>query len=408
MIRTFLAAALWLACGSALALEFAPYQERALPDPESEPEAVAIGDVSGDGRNDIVMTSMEPGKSFSVWIFVQQPDGHFPDTPERMTLPTAPTTAYRAGLALADLDGDGIQDILVGTSRGLAFAKGGLPFVLQEKESLVCGFWVAAADINRDGAMDVVGHCDFGFAVIYYGDGQGGFLGVDYAYTHASGPSDLEIADFNNDGYPDLAVTGEAGAGRLNIVYNNPPYAFTTLPVQLYPRYLPSGVAVGDFNNDGRIDAVTAQHANRGASEFSSAISVYLQQANGRFTVPLPRMASWDLPGPMLGTDLDGDGRDDLVVAHDGGFGVGYYLQGDAGLTSEVLLPMPWGNSYHKNGLAVGDINGDGLKDFALAHDAPGPNRIALVTILGRAATQAAAQSQPTRVIKKRRRVRAL
>jgi hypothetical protein len=374
MTRILLCLALCLAGGPAAALEFAPYETLALPDADSMAQAVAVGDVTGDGRNDVVLTSMEAGKSFSVWIFTQQADGTLQRTPVRHAFPTAPSTAYRAGVALADLDGDGVQDILLGTSRGLTVMRGGTLVggqepSMQDVPSLICGLQVAAADINRDGAMDVVGHCLYPYAVIYFGDGQGGFLGIDYAYTHATGvTNDMEIADLNSDGWPDLAVTGEAGAGRLNITYSNPPYGFTTLPVQLYPRYLPTGTAVGDFNHDGRIDAVTGQHANRGESDFSSALSVYLQQANGRFTQPLPRMATWDLPNAMLGTDLDGDGRDDLVVDH-GGWQLGYYLQGEAGLGEEVLVPVPGsGGRAHSQGVAVGDINGDGRKDFVLAN----------------------------------------
>src|SRR5689334_20907203 len=98
-------------------------------DPGSEADAVAIGDVSGDGLPDVVLSTVfafEPGRDDRVWVYLQEADGSLA-APRAypFTIPIEPYTAS-APVGLVDLDGDGVRDVVVGWYGGVSvlFADG--------------------------------------------------------------------------------------------------------------------------------------------------------------------------------------------------------------------------------------------------------------------------------------------
>jgi hypothetical protein len=368
----------------ASALSFLPYQSTALG---GQPISVAVGDVTGDGLDDVVLTTS--ASDYKLYVFAQQPDGTLA-APE--TASCRPSEGSNCGaVALADWNGDGTKDIIVGEGAGVAVFPGGKPLVAGLLTSLFAhGELVAAADVNHDGNVDIVSQgVGQPWVAIYEGDGHGGVRRRVYAQLR--GGRDMKVADLDHDGFADITGTSDVqGSDVLSVLYNNgardpapigrgaarheaPDPRYTTLPMQLEPGYEhdgafgPAGVAVGDFNHDGRTDVATSEWLNRPGS----AVSLFLQQADGRLGAP-SRLSSYDLPGTLLGADLDGDDADDLLALHDGWRAVGYYLQTPTGFADEVLLPLPFGNSYPRSGLAVGDVNHDGTRDIVLVTDIAG------------------------------------
>ena len=372
-----------LAIPAASAASFLPYQATALG---GSPVSVAVGDVTGDGLDDVVLTTST--NDFLLYVFAQRQDGTL--AAPRLASFRASSMESSSSVVLGDWDGDGIKDIVVGHALGVTVFLGGKPLTPHFYRSIFShGELVGIADVNHDGALDIISQ---GGAVpwvsIYEGDGSGGVRRMVYAQVR--GGYDMEVADLNHDGFADIAGTSEKSeSSLLSIAYNSgaadpPPVVFTpkrgapirrevpdlrysTLPVQVYPGYTPVGLGVGDFNHDGLLDVGTADWRNSP----NGAISLFLQQANGRLGLP-QRLASYDLPGTMLGADINGDGRDDLLVLHDAAQAAGYYLQDTSGMQNEVLLPLPYGNRYPRRGLAVGDVNHDGFSDIVLVTDMAG------------------------------------
>jgi len=327
-------------------------------------DAVAVGDINGDGRQDVVLTTGyldNHENDFKVFVFFQNSSGTL-DAPRKYSY--AP--AGIGGLALADLDRDGRMDIVVGHGTGVTILRWGMVHggMGMRSRLLVSGREandVAIIDVDRDGALDVIAQSWSDDATIYYGDGYGGISRQTLLETPAQGYNDVESGDLNNDGYDDLVVFTGQGPTHAYVYYNDGSDDFSDpLDVNPNPDALATigAIGIGDFNADGRNDLV--------AMRDSENLSLFYQNAQGGLdgviTVP-----SASFPNALLGYDLDNDNRDDLVVLHGSG-AVGIYLQGDGGLAPEIASNSPVANWLNSQGIVAGDINGDGCADVVSAN----------------------------------------
>jgi hypothetical protein len=322
------------------------------------PAAVAVGDITGDGRDDIVVgttDASDPENDASVFIFRQQSDG---------TL--QPPLKYRytnhfplnVSLVLADFDRDGVKDVILGSDVGIALLRGntGPGFALEVLRDDRF-YRVAATDLNRDGKIDIVGQLTPRGTIIFYGDGQGGIAsqsGLDWL-------TNGRLVDMDGDGFEDAISVAETGSA-IQIYLQHPSSGFGGVSRTIVPNlgggFLFYAPGVGDFNGDGRMDIVAGSFA--GTPPYTS---VHFQKAGVRFPLS-DRFETFSSPGGFRAADMNGDGRDDLLVAHDWS-GIGLHLQTTEGLQQEqgVELPLFW----NRAGVAVGDINSDGKMDAVTA-----------------------------------------
>lgn len=345
---------------------FAPYKAIAVG---SRAEAVAIGDVNNDGRNDVVMTTWHSSSEndYSLFVFLQNSDGSL-QVPQILPLASG-YTSRASSVDVGDMNNDGLQDVVVGNHDTnlqifLQNSSGGLdqPLLYPTTRSTK----IRIGDLNGDQKQDLAG-IDWGGAdVAVKLQNESGSLDPELFYSapHA-GYDDLEIGDVNDDGLLDVVVmSGQGLIDNLAILTQDGMGGFN--PVSSYDlggNELTHGVTVGDLNGDGRNDVAVTFGGNRP----SSSVGVFLQDDTGGLKTAI-HYPSYDCPEPIQAADVNGDGRDDLVVLHGGWIRMGVYLQqADGSLAEEQLFPIPNASHYNPHGLAVGDINGDSAPDVVIA-----------------------------------------
>ena len=336
----------------------------------SWPEAVAIGDVTGDGRNDVVMTTsfyFDEPNDYRLWVFAQGADGS-------LSAPVSYATAAAYGnrpesVAIGDLTGDGRADVVLGLS-GLGIqvfpqtATGvlGAPTFTSTTESLV----LRLGHLNGDGRLDVAA---LGWASdtvsVFLNDGSGGLQAPATYPARHGGYDDLEVDDVSGDGLDDLVVmSGQSFDANISVLRQLAGGGFgPAAEYRVGTSTLTSGIGVGDVTGDGRNDVV----ASYGGNKPSSFVAVFAQTADGVLAAPVS-YASYDIPEPVDVADLDLDGRADVVTLHGGWNAAGVYRQrADGTLAAEELSTIPYASHYNPHGLALGDVNGDGSPDAVLA-----------------------------------------
>jgi len=267
-------------------------------------------------------------------------DGTFDDM---VWIGTTPTPSY--GNAIGDFDGDGDYDFVVpgGGEPGepgsiYLFEKLGdgnnfaAPREVGQWDRAYFAGDLAAADFDRDGKDDVVltyhGSVDCELYLNYNAD-SGLFTRSRLTGAASMGSIGVDAADVDDDGNIDFIVAPYQRAGQFAINYvnlNNGDGTFTTtteiFAAGTYDAYY--GIAVADFSGNGPVDLL--------ASTYMS-IDFYRGSEDGSFGYdPEDRFASGAYaPAPMDNFDVDGDGREDLLVgAVDNGTQVAVFInQGD-------------------------------------------------------------------------------
>jgi uncharacterized repeat protein (TIGR01451 family) len=324
-------------------------------------ESVATGDVTGDGRADVVLTTgpASTAGAYSLWIYRQRADGGLDPVPAQIR---TGTSSGSMAVTLADLDGDDRLDVAVATAAGvLVYEQGpdglGSPVTVD----VPGGRDLEVADVSGDGVLDLVVNTDRGVRVWKQTPGgpASGVLG-----TLTSTPAtEVETGDVTGDGRVDV-VTAEGGTVS---VFAQDPGGFAAPATYASGGVAPwtgiNGLAVGDTNGDGRADV----HVSVGGNLPNSWVVTRLQQGDGTLGAAQAR-GSYDVPESLEYADVTGDGLGDLVVAHGGWNSLGVYDSAQApGTNPETRFAIPYASHYGADGLAVGDVTGDGRADVALA-----------------------------------------
>lgn len=278
-----------------------------------------------------------------------------------------PTGSHPQTVAVGDFNGDGIPDLVTpnaGTKTVTVLLGNGSGGFTPEASPVTVGnapFSVAVADFNGDSFADIAtANGDDNTVSVMLGNGSGGFTAAPGSpFAVGSEPVGAVVGDFNGDGIPDLAVSNLAGS-TVTVLLGNGAGGFTSAagsPIAVGTN--PGPVAVGDFNGDGIQDLAVGNFGNNN-------VTVLLGNGSGGFTAATnsPFSAGKGSLSTAVG-DFNGDGKQDLAIANQTDGTVTVLLgDGSGGFTAAAGSPFTVGATPFA--LAVADLNGDGIADLAV------------------------------------------
>jgi len=309
----------------------------------------ASGDFNGDGYADLAVTS--PGGD----LYILLADGLGSLTLEYSY--GVPGYAITAGdlnhdgkLDLVILSLDGTQDWSLAVMLGNGDGSFGSPKVYQQGEG--SGTGLVIADL-RDDQKPYVLTAQADSLVVFPNNGDG-TLGTPVSYFAGSGASGVAVADFNGDGKLDAVVLSEAGLG---VLLGNGDGTFQSVSFFAVPPNTGGTFFTGDFNNDGKADLIIGSQ-------------VFLGNGNGTFTALPPSLT----PFVFGVADFNGDGNLDVAESYCFGSTSQFELwcvalgNGDGTFGSPINVMTNYADT--PTGLAaVADFNGDQRPDIAIQLD---------------------------------------
>lgn len=321
----------------------------------SKDQVVVTGDVSGDGHVDVLARDSTSGQTR---IYTGNGSGTF--------TPSATTTRRWAGTDLfaapGDLTGDGRNDVVArDTATGsLLVYPGGTAGRFKAAQVAVASLagvrvLAAAGDFDKDGSRDLLGRGAGGVLRVYFGDGTGAFPRT---AALATGWQDMtSIAggiDLTGDGRPD--VVARNATTKTTRIYAN--IGGTRLSTPIGATTVPLGPA--SLSNDADGDRIPDLVSNvRGRLEF---VPAYRQNFFGRLTGQNTTMA--DAKKVLVVGDWTRDGYVDTMSVEPGARHLWLYPGGPAGATAKKRIGGWTGLAGYSSVTGVGDFDGDGWPDL--------------------------------------------
>ena len=349
----------------------------------NSPRNVAAGDLDGDGKPDLVTSN---GNSDNISVL------HNTSTPgaisassfaAKVDFASGTFTAY---IAIGDVDGDGKPDIVVVNNNNLSVLRntsipGTIGFAAKVDFDLVFvgPVFVAIGDVDGDGKPDLVSaNSGTASVAVLRNTSTPGSISFAAKVTFTTGvtPFSVAIGDVDGDGKPDLAVTNAAaGTNTVSVLRNTstPGSISFVAKVDFTTGAIPRSVAIGDVDGDGKPDLVVANSATAPAS---TTISV-LRNTSTAGTIDLTSFAAkvdftaGTAPRYVAIGDADGDGKPDVVVANINSNNISVLRNTSTPGTIDVssfAAKVDFATANGPIAVAIVDVEGDGIPEVAAAN----------------------------------------
>ncbi len=316
---------------------------------------VALADMDKDGLMDVIGGSNLPG---TVAIWYGDGTGGLPE------YQFLPIKADVRSVSIADINNDGRFDLVFSVQRealgimvwinrpGRRWERGFGPDQVKEYEN------IQTADINWDGFEDIIAansteKREAGIQV-WLGDGKGNWP-VETGPTNENIYMDVALDDFNKDGEIDIAGAGFQTDGALRVWLGDGTGSWTsTPPVKMGSFY---ALSTGDLNGDGNPDIL--------AGTYRAGVQIFLGDGKGDFQEapsPVTEGSFWK----ALPLDLDEDGKLDIVAGSIGDKGIQAWANTGDNSWTPIEGRFPSQGFYYE--LTVGDLNGDDRNEIFAAN----------------------------------------
>ena len=346
---------------------------------------IAAGDFNNDGKLDFTtVQGNSPTQTIRVWFG----NGNNTFTAGQITSVSSIDFGI-TNILPGDYNRDGRLDVaLIMVGQILIFDGGGSGTFIENERYNVGGGKIIKGDFDNDGWTDLATQQTLGFqgsasgvsselaVLLNLRDGK--FLTAPYLQIPVGG-EEIAVADFNNDGLKDIAITGDASTGEILLILQDPNarsnnsvrHSKFESAARISARgssLTPRTIAAGDFNGDGKNDVVVAGRAIPGATE---NVIVALNDGAGNLTLSAT-LSLGALVTKVITGDFNGDGILDLAFSQNRetapntipsvlvAFGTG----GGA-----FVAPVGYLTSVVGVSLTKGDFNGDGKPDLAVAQN---------------------------------------
>lgn len=263
-------------------------------------------------------------------------------------------------IRVADVDGDGVLDLLMPGPSAIQIAPGVGDGTFKTLITVPTGNTafalrdIVVGDLNKDKKPDVVCGNDEGTSVLL---GKGNFTfdpGV--IYSASAGLTSLALADLDGDQSLDVVTVSR------NTIGGNPPGINVLLgmgdgtlkaPVY-YAAKQPDAIAIADFNGDKKLDLIAAQ-------ERTKDVAYLAGKGDGTFQPGVDILTNQNYPATVFPIDYDKDGKLDFVVANTTGVPTLHLGKGDGTFAAAQSIPVPKAGNFD---VWVGDLNKDGIYDI--------------------------------------------
>lgn len=368
------------------------------------PLSVAVADVNGDGKPDLIIANICVSSGScdngTVSVLLGNGGGTF-----QTAVSYSSGGYYPSAVAVADVNGDGKPDLLVanpcastcsGSSPGvgsvgvlLGNGDGTFQAAVNYHTAGYFGMALAVADVNGDGKPDLLVTIQCGtnpcssdsMVGVLLGNGNGTFQ---TAVTYSSGgyaAESIAVHDVNGDGKPDLLVSNQCASygnctngGGVGVLLGNGNGTFQTA-VSYSSTGIADSVAVADVNGDGKPDLLVGNYCapNNCPGGTTVTVAVLLGNGNGTFETAVTYGSSGYAQPSVAVADVNGDGKPDLLVANQcadsacSGNGTVAILLGNGDGTFQAAVNYGSGG-YTASSLVAADVNGDGKPDLLTAN----------------------------------------
>jgi len=350
----------------------------------TDPFSVAIGDLDGDGKADLAVANLNSNtvsvirNTGSVGIISYAAKQDF-------------TTGTRPfSVSIGDLDGDGKADLAVanGASNTVSVFRnlgsvGSISYAAKQDFTTGTGpISVSIGDLDGDGKADLaVANEQTGVNTISVFRNTSSIGSISFEakvdFTTGTQPVSVSIGDLDGDGKPDLAVANGNNFSSTISVFRNTGSAGSisyAAKVDFIAGFGPKSVSIGDLDGDGKADLAVVVNANGTTVSVlrnTSSIGSISYAAKVDFT-------TGETPQTVSIGDLDGDGKADLAVTNYLSTSVSV-LRNTSSIGNISYAPkVDFTTGELPFSVSVGDLDGDGKSDLAVANFQTGANTISV------------------------------